>query len=133
MVADPSSRAAEPSIATKLAYERTQLAHERTMMAWIRTATSLISFGFTIYKFFEFLHQEQPAAPSSGLLGSRGFSFVMITAGLVALALAIVQHRRSMQTLRAQGEKIPYSLAAVLAGLVALLGILGLAMVAFQQ
>ena len=23
------------------------------MMAWIRTATSLISFGFTIYKFFD--------------------------------------------------------------------------------
>ena len=39
---------------TKLAVDRTRLAYERTLMAWVRTATSLISFGFTIYKFFEF-------------------------------------------------------------------------------
>jgi inner membrane protein YidH len=37
----------------KLAVERTRLAHERTTMAWGRTAASLISFGFTIYKFFD--------------------------------------------------------------------------------
>ena len=37
---------------TRLAYERTVLAHERTLMAWLRTAVSLITFGFTIYKFF---------------------------------------------------------------------------------
>jgi len=39
---------------TRVAAERTRLAYERTLMAWVRTATSLISFGFTIYKFFEF-------------------------------------------------------------------------------
>jgi Domain of unknown function (DUF202) len=38
---------------TRLAMDRTRLAYERTMMAWIRTAASLISFGFTIYKFFQ--------------------------------------------------------------------------------
>jgi putative membrane protein len=37
-----------------LAVDRTWLAHERTLMAWVRTATSMISFGFTIYKFFQF-------------------------------------------------------------------------------
>ena len=36
----------------QLALDRTRLAYERTLMAWVRTATSLISFGFTIYKFF---------------------------------------------------------------------------------
>ena len=35
--------------ATKLAVDRTRLAYERTLMAWVRTATSLISFGFTIF------------------------------------------------------------------------------------
>ena len=44
--------------ATQLAVERTRLAYERTLMAWVRTATSLISFGFTIYKFFQFLREE---------------------------------------------------------------------------
>ena len=46
-------------IATKLAFDRTRAAYERTMMAWIRTATSLITFGFTIYKFFQI---EAPSA-----------------------------------------------------------------------
>ena len=38
---------------TRLAYERTFLAHERTLMAWVRTAGSLITFGSSIYKFFQ--------------------------------------------------------------------------------
>ena len=46
---------------TDLAFERRALAYERTLMAWIRTAISLISFGFTIYKFFqEWRRTEQP-------------------------------------------------------------------------
>ena len=50
---------------TALALDRTRLAHERTLMAWARTATSLISFGFTIYKFFQGLerHGERIATP----------------------------------------------------------------------
>jgi len=41
-------------ISTTLAYARTRAAYERTMMSWIRTATSLITFGFSVYKFFQF-------------------------------------------------------------------------------
>jgi putative membrane protein len=51
---------AEPKSANDLAIERTDLAIERTvmaasrtLMAWVRTALSLISFGFTIYKFLQ--------------------------------------------------------------------------------
>jgi putative membrane protein len=32
---------------------RTIMAADRTLMAWIRTGLSMISFGFTIYKFLE--------------------------------------------------------------------------------
>ena len=49
---------------TKLAVDRTWLAHERTMLAWVRTAASLISFGFTIYKFFQLEVNRAPASPS---------------------------------------------------------------------
>jgi putative membrane protein len=45
--------------ATQLAVERTTLAHERTLMAWVRTSVSLISFGFTIYKFFQYLRESE--------------------------------------------------------------------------
>ena len=44
----------ELDVSTRLAYDRTRLAYENTMMAWVRTATSLITFGFSVYKFFQF-------------------------------------------------------------------------------
>jgi putative membrane protein len=40
-------------VSTTLAFERTRVAYERTMLGWVRTATSLITFGFTIYKYFQ--------------------------------------------------------------------------------
>ena len=45
---------------TDLGFQRTAMAHERTLMAWIRTAVSLISFGFTIYKAFDFKDAGRP-------------------------------------------------------------------------
>jgi putative membrane protein len=117
---------------TRLAIDRTRLAHERTLMAWVRTATSLISFGFTIYKFFQYLRQDQPAA-DAGLLGPRGFALMMILIGLTALTFATIAHRRDMQQLRAEFGPIPLSLAAIVAGLIALLGLFGLMLVILQQ
>jgi putative membrane protein len=114
--------------ATRLALDRTRLAYERTLMAWTRTATSLISFGFTIYKFFQYLREGSPSA-DTGLLGPRGFALVMIAIGLTALLLATLQHRQSMTALRDEYGSVPYSLAAVVAALIALLGVLGLVLV----
>ena len=54
---------------TQLAVDRTRLAYERTLMAWIRTATSLITFGFTIYKFFEIELSRGGLARSDQLIG----------------------------------------------------------------
>jgi putative membrane protein len=121
--------------ATRLAVERTRLAHERTMMAWVRTATSLISLGFTIYKFFQYLREEQAtAAAAASPIGPRGFALIMITIGLTALCLATVEHQRGMQALRAEyGQVVPRSLATAIGGLVALLGTAGLLAVLFQQ
>jgi putative membrane protein len=109
--------------ATKLAVDRTRLAYERTLMAWVRTATSLISFGFGTYKFFQFLRGESPVA--EGLLSHRGFAMVMIAIGLASLLLATLQHRRDRRVLQASYGRVPYSLAEVVAALVAVLGVLG--------
>jgi putative membrane protein len=54
--------------ATELAVDRTWLAYERTLMAWVRTATSMISFGFSIYKFFQFEKEETGRRVSGFLL-----------------------------------------------------------------
>jgi putative membrane protein len=111
----------------ELAVDRTRLAHERTLMAWTRTATSLISFGFTIYKFFQYVHEENRAMnEGGGVIGPRHFALFMISTGIIALVLATLEHRRSMRSLRASYGSLPYSLATVVASLVALLGVLGI-------
>jgi hypothetical protein len=54
---------------------------------------------------------------------------------VIALLLATVEHRRSMEGLRAQygTVNVPYSLATVLAALISCFGILGLVAVIFRQ
>jgi putative membrane protein len=42
-----------PALPSDLAAVRTILAADRTLMAWIRTSLSMLSFGFTIYKFMD--------------------------------------------------------------------------------
>jgi putative membrane protein len=39
---------------------RTIMAADRTLMAWIRTALSMLSFGFTIYKFLQTIAAQGP-------------------------------------------------------------------------
>jgi putative membrane protein len=103
-------------------------------MAWVRTATSLISFGFTIYKFFQYLRENQQGAAAEALIGPRGFALLMIGIGLTALILATVEHRRSLRALRTEyGDLVPYSIATIIGALIGLLGVLGLLAVAFQQ
>ena len=116
---------------TRLAIDRTRLAYERTLMAWVRTGTSLISFGFTIYKFFEFEMAKQ-SVPAKHLLGPRGFAMVMITIGLVSLMLSTIEHRRSMKALREEFGNVPYSTAAIVATFVSAMGVLALVVVVLQ-
>jgi putative membrane protein len=111
-------------IGTKLAFERTYLAHERTQMAWVRTCLALITFGFAIAKFFQYVHEKQPE--EAPLLSPKTVGALMISIGLVALALASLQHRRALRALRAHCASLPISLAGVTATLIALLGILAL-------
>lgn len=100
-------------------------------MAWVRTGTSLISFGFTIYKFFQYQIERGEAAATGRLIGPRGFAVIMISIGLVALIMAAIDHRRSMQRLRATYGAQPRSTAAAVAVLVSVLGLLALAAALF--
>jgi putative membrane protein len=92
-------------------------------MAWLRTATSLISFGFTIYKFFQ-LEIKAPQPGAGHVIGPRGFALIMIAIGLVALLLSTLEHRRNLRAMRGKFGHIPASTAAIVATLVSLLGLL---------
>jgi putative membrane protein len=115
---------------TRPAADRTRLAYERTLMAWIRTATSLITFGFTIYKFFQI---EGAAGKQDRVVSATVFALLMIVFGLLSLLLATLEHRRDLNALRAEYADIPRSLARVLAALISVLGILALVTVLLRQ
>ena len=118
--------------ASTLAVDRTRLAHDRTLLAWVRTGTSLITFGFTIYKFFQLESARVEARPDR-LIGPRQFAFLMIVIGIASLLLATLEHRRDMKALRAQYPGTHRTLAGVIAGLVSLLGLVALVAVVFRQ
>lgn len=116
---------------TELAIARTRAAYERTMMAWIRTATSLITFGFSIYKFFQIA---RPTDEGRGhLIGARGFAFLLVIIGLLSLVLATVENRRNIRALRAESADHHRSLAVLLAALISLLGVLALVVMISRQ
>lgn len=123
---------ASVTTSTELAVDRTRLAHERTLMAWVRTAASLISFGFTIYKFFQYL-REQGELQTDRIFGPRQFAMTLIGIGLTSLALATIQHRREMKEMRKHYVQIPYSMATLVGGLVAILGVISFVAVFFRQ
>jgi len=118
---------------TRLALDRTRLAYERTLLAWIRTATSMITFGFTIYKFFQYLVEKGQGERGDRLIGPRGFGLFLIGLGLFTLLLATISHRRTLHAMREAHGDVPYSLAAVLGGVLSLLGLLALFTVIFRQ
>ena len=116
-----------------LALRRTFLAHERTLMAWIRTSTSLISFGFTIYKFFEYIVQTKLVdRPPHRFFGPRSFALCMISVGVAALATAAIDYQHTLKILEREHGLKYRSLAGKLTGLMFFLGLGLLIVVLFR-
>ena len=110
----------ELSLGDKLAIQRTALALERTQMASVRTAVSLISFGFTISKFFQQLRAQGILAGTGHATRSVGLWLIAIGTGFILFAS--IQHFIARRALNASG--ISFSL---ILGIVIL--ILGLALI----
>jgi putative membrane protein len=116
---------------TRLAVERTVLAHERTLQAWVRTAASLISFGFTIYKFFQL--EAGDRVRHAQVIGPRAFASLMIVMGIVGLALATFQHIKDMKQMKQEHPWMKErSLAGWIAAMISALGLLAMASVIFN-
>src|SRR5271170_5107920 len=94
----PVKRATTLDTSTRLAFDRTRVAYDRTVLAWTRTATSLITFGFGIYKFFQL--ELGRGREDNRLIGTRGFSIMMVCTGLLALILGTHEHWQNMRALR---------------------------------
>jgi putative membrane protein len=117
-------------LSTKLAIERTRVAYERTMLAWVRTATSLITFGFSVFKFFQILKEE--GERKAHLIGARQFGVLLVSIGLASLVLATLEYRQNIRMLGAQSEDRPRSLAVIVAALISVLGVVALSVMIFR-
>jgi putative membrane protein len=101
------------------------------MLAWVRTATSLITFGFSVYKFFQIAREgfEQKAH----LIGSRQFGILLVGIGLAALLLATIEYRQNLRSPVEQYSGNARSLAVVIAALISILGVLAMIVMLFRQ
>jgi putative membrane protein len=108
---------------TDLAYQRTIIAAERTLMAWIRTALSMIGFGFTIYKFFQYQADEIASGKIQRPNAPRNLGLSFIALGTLALAGAAWQHRQFLKSIGGSEKKHTISISIVVAMVVILIGL----------
>src|ERR1700749_3729130 len=109
---------------TDLARERPIAAAERTLMAWIRTALSMIGFGFTIYKFFQYLPEEIAAGNIRRPQAPRNLGMTLIALGTLGLAAAAWQHRRFLNEIGASKNRHLWSVSFMVAIAVILIGVI---------
>jgi len=116
--------------ADDMARQRTMMASDRTLMAWIRTALSMISFGFTIHKFHQYLYESGSVKISADRAGTRNMGSILIVLGVGALLVACLQYRKEMKQLKPASG--PFSLPLVVAGFLAVVGVLALLNLLFR-
>src|SRR5262249_10332908 len=87
------------TVSDHFAWLRTRLSVESILMSWLRTATGLIGFGFTIVQVIERLQQQTPNKPILTPEAPRNLGLALIAAGVVGLAIALLQYRKPLQDL----------------------------------
>jgi putative membrane protein len=107
---------------TNFALQRTIMASERSLMAWIRTAISMIGFGFTIYKFFQYLPEEIAAGTVRRPQAPRNLGLTLIAVGTLGLVAAAWQHRRFLNGIDASQSRRVWSISFIVAVAVILIG-----------
>ncbi|MEN6370541.1 MAG: DUF202 domain-containing protein [Armatimonadota bacterium] len=108
---------------TDLARERTIIAEERTLMAWMRTSVSLIGFGFTLAKFFQYLGRIEVLGKVRAQ-APRNLGLTLVALGTLSLIAAAIQHRLYLNEMGVKKGRHLWSLAFIVSILVILIGVL---------
>ncbi|MDP1599398.1 YidH family protein [Phenylobacterium sp.] len=101
MPADRKGLHIAPVLPTDMGTMRTIMAADRTLMAWIRTSLSMLSFGFTIYKFLEGAAQ-QNMLPRSGTPQDVGLFLAGM--GTLSMVLGLFSYWTTLKDLRRTEE-----------------------------
>ncbi|MEN6519850.1 MAG: DUF202 domain-containing protein [Armatimonadota bacterium] len=118
--ADKSTQLAEER--TNLARQRTIIATERTLMAWVRTSISLIGFGFTLAKFFQYLGRIEVFGRVRAQ-APRNLGLTLVALGTLSLIVAAIQHRIYLNQMGVKEGRYLWSLSFIVAIFVVLIGI----------
>jgi uncharacterized membrane protein YidH (DUF202 family) len=101
---------------TRWAADRTIWADDRTLIAWLRTSLSLIGFGFGVGRVLEYL--EKIGRVADPFYTARFFGGGFIFIGVLALIVAVFQHRRIEKRLKKQGyqrvEPVPLGIVTAI-------------------
>lgn len=77
------------------------MAADRTLMAWVRTSLSMLSFGFTIYKFLEAAAKandlERPESP-------QRVGLFLVAMGVGSMVLGVVSYWGTLKDLQRTEE-----------------------------
>ncbi|MEP9360816.1 DUF202 domain-containing protein [Sphingomonas sp. KR3-1] len=79
---------------------RTVLAADRTLMAWIRTSLSMLSFGFTIYKFLQGLAEGKQIPHSHS---PRQVGLFLVGMGILAIVLGTLSYATTLRDIQRSG------------------------------
>jgi putative membrane protein len=127
---------------TGMSFQRTRMSADRTLMSVIRTSLALITFGFTIFQFFQRLQEKNTIGPNGH--SARNFGMALIYLGIAMVFVGIVYHiqfmvglRRERADMNAEGlihaqSGFPLSFTLVVALLLLLLGIAAAASLTFR-
>ncbi|HVW24505.1 MAG TPA: DUF202 domain-containing protein [Polyangiaceae bacterium] len=127
---------------TGMSFQRTRLSAERTLMSTVRTALALISFGFTIFQFFQRLRETRLL--ESGTRAPRNFGLALIALGVSLLTVGIAYHVAFMRELRVLRDRLvhegiihgesgfPVSLTLLMSLLLLIIGFLAITSIAFH-
>jgi len=127
---------------TGMSFQRTRMSADRTLMSVIRTSLALISFGFTIYQFFQRLEEDKVVHQSRA---PRNFGMALIWLGVGMITVGILYHVQFMLELRRQRAEMardqlihaqstfPVSYTLVVAVLLLLLGLAAIVSVAMRR
>jgi putative membrane protein len=91
---NPSQAALRQRPDSHFSWIRTRLAAESTLLSWNRTSLSLISFGFTIYQFFQEFHETTTGAAAAWPAAPRNLGLALMSAGTLGTLVAIWQYRQ---------------------------------------